>query len=203
MAVKRTPTERFWAKFQKDPTGCWIWTGCIDMSGYGRFGQGGRGKNMAAHRWAYMTFVGPIPDGYQLDHLCRVRACVNPAHLEPVTPQENVRRGLNGVLHKRPDECVHGHAYTPENTYIVPTSGTLRCKTCYWPGGHDRLATLRPRGTCAGCGRELALKKGRTDRNGRSAVWTLSKHGSPRCDGSDRPPVVRPLAALVGGTVTR
>lgn len=88
-----TPEERFWSCVDKDgPGGCWIWTGALTGAGYGQFGGGG--KKSYTHRWAYQAHVGPIPDGLELDHLCRVRACCNPDHLEPVTHEENTRRAV-------------------------------------------------------------------------------------------------------------
>ena len=75
---------------------CWIWTGPKNGSGYGIFSY--RGRNQSAHRVAYRLLVGEIPDGLQLDHLCRKRSCINPAHLEPVTRLENVRRGKRPKL---------------------------------------------------------------------------------------------------------
>ena len=96
---------RFWSKVDKNgplPTWapmlgrCWTWLPPTDpTTGYGRLNIGGRdGRNIYAHRFSYDLLVGPIPDGLQIDHLCRVRACVNPQHLEPVTIGENVRREL-------------------------------------------------------------------------------------------------------------
>lgn len=85
--------HRFWAKVDIDPpSGCWLWTGAVDeATGYGRFWTAdGLGY---AHRIAHELFVGPIPAGLDIDHLCRVRRCVNPAHLEPVTRRENLLRG--------------------------------------------------------------------------------------------------------------
>lgn len=80
--------RELWSLVDKDgPGGCWLWTGSQDGKGYGKTGRG------RIHRIVYEELVGPIPDGLQLDHLCRVRNCVNPAHLEPVTGRENVRRG--------------------------------------------------------------------------------------------------------------
>ena len=89
--------ERFWAKINKNAEGgCWEWTKALHSRGYGQMITGSKTTkrhNVYAHRFAYETLVGPIPDGLVLDHLCRNPKCVNPAHLEPVTRQENIRRG--------------------------------------------------------------------------------------------------------------
>jgi len=82
--------DRFWAKVDKSDT-CWTWTGSRNGRGYGLF-MVAPGSCVRAHRFAYELLVGPIPDGLQLDHLCGVKACVNPSHLEPVTNEENSRR---------------------------------------------------------------------------------------------------------------
>lgn len=79
--------------FVKSTEECWLWQGSLYDNGYGRFCPGGRSKNMRAHRFSYEHFNGPIPDGLQIDHTCEERACVNPAHLEAVTGQENIIRG--------------------------------------------------------------------------------------------------------------
>jgi transcriptional regulator with XRE-family HTH domain len=83
--------ERLAAKTEVDANGCWIWLGRINGFGYGEIKCGER--RLKAHRVSYEHHVGPIPEGLDLDHLCRVRPCVNPEHLEPVTRSENVRRG--------------------------------------------------------------------------------------------------------------
>jgi hypothetical protein len=96
--------------------GCWLWTGRIGQTGgYGQFGAKGR----YSHRISYELFRGKIPDGLTLDHLCRVRRCVNPFHLEPVTGLENTKRGFgNGMLNARKTECKNGHPFDQENTRV-------------------------------------------------------------------------------------
>ena len=84
-------SARFWTKVDKTET-CWLWTPPLDDSGYGKFSVSG--KKVGAHRWAYEEINGAIPDGLQIDHLCRVRNCVRPDHLEAVTHLENVRRSV-------------------------------------------------------------------------------------------------------------
>lgn len=89
---RKTVEERFWGKVNKNaPNGCWEWTAGLFSNGYGQFWSSGR--IVGAHRWAYEALVGPIPEGLELDHLCRNIKCVNPTHLEPVTSKENTLRG--------------------------------------------------------------------------------------------------------------
>lgn len=117
---------RFWSKVDKNgPRGCWLWTGCLNDDGYGLLGIGGT-RNRLAHRWSYERHVGPIPAGLELDHKCRVRSCVNHAHLEPVTRDENQRRGAtNG----NKTECPQGHPYDDENTQWVLVRVCRACRT--------------------------------------------------------------------------
>ena len=128
-----TRSERFWVKVDKNGEipahnpelgRCWIWTagGCGRRGNYGKFHDGER--RVYAHRWAWESVNGQIPEGLTIDHLCRTTRCVNPKHLEPVTSGENTRRYSRTIT-----ECVHGHAYTKENTYIDPT-GRRRCREC-------------------------------------------------------------------------
>lgn len=126
--MRKTAHRRFFEKVEKSAGGCWLWTATKNNKGYGQFSS--RGRMMLAHRWAYELFVGAVPDGLELDHLCRERACVRPEHLEPVTRSENMRRGEQGGPR---EVCRNGHPYTPENTGAFrPRSGVSyqRCKTC-------------------------------------------------------------------------
>lgn len=86
---RKTPAERFWAKVDTS-SGCWLWTGKTDRGGYGRFKVLGRLVN--AHRWAWESERGPIPEGMEIDHVCRTHGCVNPDHMEVVTPSINKAR---------------------------------------------------------------------------------------------------------------
>lgn len=131
---KEPHPARFWSKVdQRGPDECWDWQAALNHHGYGVYRFGGR--NHLAHRMAYELIVGPIPPGKQLDHVrargCHGRACCNPAHLEPITHRENQLRGDGpGGLNARKTHCAHGHPFTPENTYIDPSTGGRRCRTC-------------------------------------------------------------------------
>jgi hypothetical protein len=102
---------------------CWLWNRYL-TKGYGHASVPGRRTHQLAHRAVWELLVGPIPDGLELDHLCRVRSCVNPDHLEPVTPLENTRRAPRSRI----THCIHGHQYTEANTYRSPR-GRI-CRTC-------------------------------------------------------------------------
>lgn len=108
-------------------TPCWVWTKAKVEGGYGASWDGRRVRG--AHRISYDRHVGRIPESLDLDHLCRVRDCINPAHLEPVTRKVNLARGLNANLAKT--HCPSGHEYTPDNTYVLPSRPNARyCKAC-------------------------------------------------------------------------
>lgn len=123
--------QRFQAKCEVDPlTGCWNWTASKLPSGYGRFSFGGDDNMGLAHRWSYEYFKGPIPEGNHIDHLCRNQSCVNPAHLDAVTPRENLIRAVPYRWRKgNKTHCLNGHERTPENTYINK-AGRPTCRTC-------------------------------------------------------------------------
>jgi hypothetical protein len=112
--------------------GCWLWRGTLDGAGYGVIGRGRRGSgNMPAHRAVWELLVGPIPDGMEYDHLCRIHACVNPDDAEIVTPEENKRRGYGiARLHAMRTHCPDGH---PFDGVLGRRGGKQRrryCKTC-------------------------------------------------------------------------
>ena len=108
-------------------TGCWEWAASKDRYGYGKFSI--KSVHERAHRVAYELIEGPIPASLQLDHLCRNRSCINPAHLEPVAPSENVMRGQSfAALNAIKTHCPAGHEYTSENTYRWRNA--RHCRTC-------------------------------------------------------------------------
>lgn len=135
----------FLAKIRPGEGGCWLWGGAVSW-GYGKFGvrRKADGKRFMAmvHRLAYEMWVGPIPEGLDLDHLCRVRNCLNPEHLEPVTRKENLRRGIGAQLSSERQlsktECRNGHLYT-EATMYIDYRGLRKCRIC------DRAKKLRYR----------------------------------------------------------
>ena len=129
LARERKPQiERLMALVFPEPmSGCWIWIGSLHGKGYGHFTVA-RGIITKLTEYHMSFTVGQFPPGLQLDHLCRVRSCVNPDHLEPVTNQENVRRGLAGALFRRVSHCPRGHSYDEANTYRH--RGERTCRTC-------------------------------------------------------------------------
>lgn len=132
----RPADERFWEKVDRDGPipacrpdlgPCWIWTAAVEGQGYGNFYA--RGKLGLAHRWAYEGEIGVIPDGLELDHLCQVRRCVRPTHLEPVSHRENTLRGAapSAVIARSP-MCGHGHS---EADGVMYSRGNRRiCRLC-------------------------------------------------------------------------
>lgn len=119
----------FWARVRQGPTSdCWPWVGTFNRSGYGRVHRWGRQEQ--THRVAYELAVGPIEPGMEIDHLCRNRACCNPAHMEVVTHRENTMRGQTIVAAAAArTHCPRGHPYDEVNTYFHPSCGRM-CRTC-------------------------------------------------------------------------
>lgn len=131
-ASRRKPfVDRFWAKVDRGADdACWLWTGCITSRGYGQI-RNETDRRVVAHRVAYELLVGPIPEGLTLDHLCRTRACVNPAHLDPVTMRENILRGeAPAASHARQTHCKRGHEFTEANTYRRRDHHGRQCRAC-------------------------------------------------------------------------
>ena len=119
--------KRFTEKWELDPVkGCWLWMGGT-RRGYGAFWY--KGRTVQAHRVSYELYVGMISKDLDLDHTCRVRHCVNPAHLEPVTNKENVLRGEgHTAVNARKTHCPKGHPFTGPNLVLI--SGKRRCRQC-------------------------------------------------------------------------
>lgn len=126
---------------------CWLWTGSKFPTGYGvvQFGPRAHRFTQSAHRYVYQLHKGSIPDGLVLDHLCRVRECVNPDHLEPVTNRENILRGIGPSAQlAAKTHCKNGHEFTPSNTYVPPDGSARRvCRTCRRAKAKDAWAEVR------------------------------------------------------------
>jgi HNH endonuclease len=124
--------KRLWDKFLVEPDGCWQWTGSGTAHGYGVFFRGpGPTNGTSAHRVVYEWVRGPIPDGMHLDHQCRNRGCVNPDHMEPVTPRENwLRSTTRSAVTYNTGVCVRGHDLTDPTNVRVTKSGGRVCRAC-------------------------------------------------------------------------
>lgn len=145
--------NRLVRSYRVDPSGCWLWQKRLNRKGYGTSSAGSRTdgsrRSVLAHRLAYELLVGPIPDGLELDHLCRNRACVNPSHLEPVSHRENIQRSDEigkGNGHKT--HCRNGHPFDSTNTLVSISRFGHRhrhCRVC----GRNQAAARRARSGAA------------------------------------------------------
>lgn len=151
---KASVLERMRAKMDPQPNGCIHWTGRISKEGYGYVGV--KGTTKPTHRVAYEIAFGPIPEGAWIDHTCHNgdtscsggytclhRRCINPEHLEPVTPRENQHRSHLTAASRA--ECVHGHPFTQENTYLRPDGKGRHCRECIRAREQKRERASSPR----------------------------------------------------------
>lgn len=136
---------------------CWLWIGRLSAKGYGAVSMPGTGRHRPAHRWVWEAVNGPVPDDLVMDHRCRTRACVNPAHLEPASNRDNIVRGIGPTaVNAHASHCVNGHALNETNTYDRPD------------GKRD----------CLDCKRERArVANAKRDRGPHNGVKTHCKHG--------------------------
>lgn len=134
-------SDRFWPKVDRTttPDGCWLWTGANagKKAQYGKIWKDG--KLELAHRVSYEISVGPIPGGYQVDHLCRITLCVRPDHLDAVEPKENAYRA-------RKKECLRGHEMSGKNLWINPKTGARVCQACARMRSRDGYHRKRKKG---------------------------------------------------------
>lgn len=149
--------ERFWLKVNRTG-GCWLWTAAVSTGGYGRVHWDG--KLRQAHRVAYELEVGPIPEGLELDHLCRVRRCVRPDHLEPVSGKVNKLRGVSpSADHARKTHCDAGHPLEGPGADVYTRNGWRYCRPCRLAAAlkyqrrkrAEKLVTT----TCVACGKDF------------------------------------------------
>ena len=138
MRTRTHPLDRFWSRVDRaNGPLCWFWTGRLDDKGYGRFYPSGS-KGVRPHRFSYELYyrvmLPPHSSGWEIDHLCRNRACVNPHHLQVVTRHENVKRSTVGEFHAAKTHCPHGHPYDENNTRIIyhkdGSFAQRQCRAC-------------------------------------------------------------------------
>lgn len=169
--------EKFWQFVERRENGCLEWKRLLDRDGYGLFHIGSRRdktkKIVRAHRWSYENFVGPIPAGLQIDHLCRNRKCVEPAHLDPVTALINTQRGwrANKTI------CKSGHPLSGDNLYVSP-SGVRACKECRrrWVRENYKKTGGAAQKKYSSLNRKLLAKK----QAARRAMWSEEKRQQQR-----------------------
>lgn len=186
---------RFWPKVDKNgPNGCWLWTAARQSSnGYGRFGIS-RGIVRFAHRVVWEMERGPIPDGYEIDHLCRNTSCVNPDHLEPVPPRTNKRRSLSWAgINARKTHCPKGHEYTAANT-VVSKRGERSCRRCSTDASNQRGRDVRAK--------RRAERIAAGERTGPGILtWPLVREIRSRLAAGEKPAQIAPDYGVTPATV--
>ncbi len=125
-----TLLQRWWLHVEIQPDGCWYWTGSIDPEGYGWFSIDRKG--IGAHRVGFLLFIDVLDPDLEIDHLCRVRRCVYPGHLEQVTHAVNMERAPGAAINfqRNKTHCKHGHRFTEENTYYYGPNNKRCCRAC-------------------------------------------------------------------------
>lgn len=129
--MNATLRDRVLSRLIIDSSGCLLWSGGLTKNGYAAISQrsGSDRQDFYIHRLMYEWLVGPIPEGLEIDHLCRVRHCASPAHLEAVTRRENTLRGVSPAARQaRQTHCIHGHPFDDANTYRWRTR--RYCRAC-------------------------------------------------------------------------
>lgn len=145
MTQRRPVMDRLMEKVCPEPnSGCWLWTGTLDGTGYGRL-RDGESIYRQAHRLAYEAHRGAIPEGTELDHLCRVRCCVNPDHLEAVSHHENLRRAGMWERKASRTHCPHGHPFSGDNLYFDAKRNRRICIACRRASIRKYMKTYRAR----------------------------------------------------------
>lgn len=138
--IHNDPDRRFREFYEVDDNGCWVWTGRLEANGYARFTISE--ERTGAHRWAYERYIGPIPHGKVIDHLCRNRACVNPKHLEPVSTRTNILRGESfAAKNARKTHCKRGHPFVGSNL-LITRQGYRQCRECRNMRARERARRL-------------------------------------------------------------
>lgn len=143
---------RFVRRFVVDESGCWLWVFSVDDMGYAKVSF--RNKITPVHRISYILFNGDIANGNHVHHTCENRNCVNPAHLQSVTPEEHVALTPNCITHAfaAQETCIHGHPLSGDNVYLEPRSNKRRCRACRLEWGRQKYARdaadRKPKQTC-------------------------------------------------------
>lgn len=147
--AKQPLAERLLSRVKETASGCWEWQGYTRQDGYARVTirpTPTTQETHLAHRLAYETWVGPIPEGLVIDHVCRNRACINPSHLEVVTQATNNQRGMAPSFQaQREQRCKRGHPYTPEHSYFGSDGRRRSCRTCETANQRRRRAEIHAR----------------------------------------------------------